>query len=358
MTKEPVTARTAALAAAVLFGASAPLAKLLLEGTGPIVLASLLYLGSGAGLTLLFFISRLRRTGQHTRETPLKASDLGWLAGGVLTGSVAAPVLLMLSLDVTSAATASLLLNFEAAATMLIAAGLFHEAVGRRAWGAAAFITMGGLLLAWDPSAGLLFAPGALGIIATCALWGLDNNLTCRIAGRDPLAIAGIKSVAGGIILAFIAVAAGEVFPPLPTSSPSLVVGFCCYGLSIVLFIVSLRNMGAARTGALFATAPFWGVIFSYAIFGGIPDMAFILSLPLMATGTWLLIGEVHSHRHRHLELYHDHRHTHDDLHHLHDHQNGAVPPGTVHAHPHLHRETEHEHPHTPDLHHGHDHEE
>jgi drug/metabolite transporter (DMT)-like permease len=358
MMKETATARTAALAAAVLFGASAPLAKLLLEDTGPLALASLLYLGSGAGLALLFLISRFRRSGRQPRETPLKLSDLGWLAGGVLAGSVAAPMLLMLSLDVTPAATASLLLNFEAAATMLIAAGLFHEAVGRRAWMAAVLITTAGVLLAWEPSEGFLLAPGALGIIATCVLWGLDNNLTCRIAGRDPLAIAGIKSFAGGVILAFIASAGGEAFPALPASLPTLTVGFWCYGISIVLFILSLRTIGAARTGALFATAPFWGVIFSFAIFGGIPDAAFLLSLPLMAAGTWLLIGEVHSHLHSHLGLSHDHRHAHDDLHHHHDHPEGAVPPGTVHAHPHIHTETGHEHPHTPDLHHGHDHEE
>lgn len=353
-----MTARVAALAAAALFGASAPLAKLLLADTGPLALASLFYLGSGAGLTLLFIAFRSRRTGRNRKEPPLKRSDLGWLTGGVLAGSVAAPVLLMMSLSVTPAATASLLLNFEAVATMLIAAGLFSEAVGRKAWAAAALITTGGLLLAWDPSEGLLFAPGALGILAACGLWGLDNNLTCRISGRDPLAIAAIKSVAGGIILAGSALGVGEAFPPLSVSIPLLFVGFCCYGVSIVLFILSLRNMGAARTGALFATAPFWGVLVSVALFGGIPDAVFLLSLPLMAAGAWLLIGEVHSHRHRHYELAHDHRHTHDDLHHDHTHTRGAEPPGMVHAHPHVHEETEHEHQHAPDLHHEHGHEE
>lgn len=316
-----------ALAAAALFGMSTPLAKVLLSEIGPVTLAALLYLGCGLGLALLMAVRRMT-AGAAGNESSLARGDLPWLAAAILAGGVAAPIVLMASLTVTPAATASLLLNTEAAATALIAVLLFGEDMGRRAWFALACITAGGALLSVAGDGGWGIAPGAIGVMVACVLWGLDNNFTCRIAAKDPLPITLIKGLAAGTVSLAIAAAAGESVPSLPLAGGALLLGFVSYGLSIVLFIVSLRHVGAARTGAAFATAPFLGMVFSFAIFREAPGMLFFASIPLMALGALLLIREGHCHPHLHRDAV-----------------TGAL---TVHAHPHVH-DARHRHAHEKD---------
>ncbi|MDD4308679.1 MAG: DMT family transporter [Thermoplasmata archaeon] len=347
------TAVAYALAAAALFGASAPLAKLLLGGIRPVPLSSLLYLGSGIGLLLFMQASRLV-PGARKREAPLGRTDIPWLAGAILSGGVAAPIALLYGLRSTPAATASLLLNAEGAVTALIAAVAFREAIGRRVWAAVVLVSAAAALLTLDLSGAWGIAPGALLVVAACALWGLDNNLSRHLSAKDPVAVVAVKGTCAGAVSLLLALLLGE---PLPGAGPALLaaaLGLCCYGLSIVLFLRALRGLGAARTGAYFAAAPFIGAALSLIIFRGPPGPQFLLSLPLLLAGAWLLSSERHGHAHAHERLEHDHAHDHADGHHGHAHPDGAGR-GT-HAHPHVHQSAVHDHPHSPDLHHRHDH--
>jgi drug/metabolite transporter (DMT)-like permease len=319
-----------ALVAAALFGMSTPLAKVLLGGAGPVTLAGLLYLGSGLGLAL-FMAVRRAATGAREEDAAITRDDLPWLGAAVLAGGVAAPIVLMASLTVTPAATASLLLNTEAAATALIAVLLFGEYMGRRTWAALVCISAGGVLLAFTGEGMWGIAPGALGVILACILWGMDNNFTCRIAAKDPLPITLIKGLVAGSVSLLLAAAVGEGLPPLPLIGGALLLGFVSYGLSIVLYIISLRQVGAARTGAAFATAPFLGMLFSFIIFREAPGTLFFVSIPLMVIGALLLIREGHCHLHIHRDpgtgalTVHAHPHVHD-AHHRHAHNEGEEP--------------------------------
>lgn len=331
---------------------SAPLAKLLLGQIEPIPLASLLYLGCGLALLVLKIIERVARGG-HQSEAPLTTKDYGWLAGSVVAGGVLAPILLLFSLGVTPAATASLLLNFETVATTLIAALAFKEAIGGRAWLAIGLITLAGILLTIVPQGGWGLSLGALGIIAACVLWGLDNNFTRNISAKDPRTITMTKGLAAGTFSAAVAFALGDQFPPLRLAAGAMLLGGLSYGISIVLFIRAMRGLGAARTSALFGTAPLAGVALSFFIFRGSPTWAFLVAIPLMIIGALVLIREQHGHFHVHEALVHEHAHSHDDPHHAHPHER---PVPTQHAHMHEHGKLGHEHEHTPDLHHRHSH--
>lgn len=342
-----------ALLAAALFGASAPLSKVLLGQIEPIPLSSLLYLGSGLGLLLLGLIGQKNR---HQLEARLVRAEWPWLLGAILAGGVAAPIILMFSLRQTPATTASLLLNFEAVATALVAALIFREAVGKRVWLALVLVTGGSVLLSVDFTSAWGFSIGALGVVAACVCWGLDNNFTRNIAAKDPRQIVTIKGLAAGSVSGLIALVVGQGFPAFGITLLGLALGFFCYGLSIVFFILALRQLGAARTGALFATAPFVGMALSFLIYRELPNWLFWVALPLMLGGTLLLAREDHEHWHRHLTFQHEHRHRHDDRHHQHDHPAAEIPPSGWHSHLHEHPELEHAHPHTPDLHHRHRH--
>lgn len=349
------TALAQALLSAVLFGISAPLSKLLLADVGPLTLAGLLYLGAGVGLFLIQSATFLynRRHGLAALEAPLRQSDVPWLLGAVLSGGVAAPILLMYSLQVTPAATASLLLGFEGAATALIAALLFREALGRRTWVAIGLVTLAGFLLSYDPSAAWGISLGALGVLAACLLWGLDNNLIRNIAAKNPLSIAMGKGLAAGACSLLLAKVFEGGWPVLTRQVPALLLGFLSYGLSIVLFVHALRALGAARTSILFSTAPLAGVFLSIVLFHDIPGWTFFLALPLMAAGVYLLAKEEHMHGHFHEALTHEHRHEHTDNHHTHNHSTGA-PVVRSHSHTHEHTDLTHTHDHRPDLHHRH----
>ncbi|MGH8623276.1 MAG: DMT family transporter, partial [Burkholderiales bacterium] len=240
-----------ALAAAALFGASTPFAKLLLGEVSPVVLAGLLYLGSGLGFALM----RLAQGGgSHPREAPLAARHWTSLGGAILAGGVAAPVLLLWGLARSGAAETALLLNFESVATALVAALLFREAVGGRVWAAALVMLAGGFVLAYEPQAPLAFSPHALAVVGACLCWAIDNNLTRTVAGADPVAIALIKGIAAGSFNLVLGLALGGMFPAPGAAASALALGVLVYGASLVFFIYALRHLGAARTAAYFST--------------------------------------------------------------------------------------------------------
>jgi len=342
-----------AILAAVLFGASAPLAKLLLGEIEPAPLASCLYLGSGIILLLTLGVQRLSGSFQG-KEAPVRRRDLPWLGGAIVAGGVAAPVILMYSLKVTPAATAALLLNFETAATTLIAALVFREALSRPAVLAVALVTLASILLTFDTSGAWGISLGALGVLAATGLWGLDNNLTRNISAKNPLVIVAIKGLAAGSLSFLLALMIGSHFPGWKVTLEAMLLGGLSYGLSIVLFVRALRALGAARTSVLFGTAPVAGIILSLAIFKTLPPTAFWLALPLMGFGTAILLREEHEHTHEHERLVHEHAHFHDDDHHNHLHVEEERP--VNHSHLHEHNEIIHAHNHMPDIHHRHGH--
>ncbi|HEX2945553.1 MAG TPA: DMT family transporter [Clostridia bacterium] len=341
-----------ALLAAVLFGVSAPISKLLLNDVEPVLLASLLYLGCGFGLLIAGMI-RKAIIKNIEKEASLVKKDIPWLTVAILAGGVAAPVILMISLKNTPAATASLLLNFEAVATSIIAAAAFKETLGKRVWSAVALITLASIILTWDASGNWGFSAGAAGVILACFFWGIDNNFTRNISAKNPLTIVTIKGIAAGAVSLMIALAAGSSMPGPGTFAAALLLGFISYGTSIVLFILSMRSLGAARASAFFGSAPFVGALISLILFMEQPGFNFVLSIPFMAAGAYLILKENHSHAHRHERIEHEHRHSHDDGHHTHTHEEGQ---NGEHSHLHVHEEMVHTHAHTPDTFHRHTH--
>ena len=339
-----------ALLAAIFFGASAPIAKFLLgDNIAPIYLAAFLYLGSGTGTFLVRLTQRVRA---KDAEADIKLPDIKWLAGAIISGGILAPIILMISLQYTPASTASLLLNFEGVGTTLIALLFFKEAISRRAWTAIIVITLASIFLSANLKSGFGFSLGALGIILACLLWGLDNNFTRNISGKDPLVIVAWKGLVAGTFSFFLALFLGNSLPSGTTILYTLLLGFISYGLSTMLFIRSMRGLGAARTSALYGTAPLAGVLLSIVIFGEIPSFLFIIATILMVGGALLLVNEHHSHTHIHTALIHEHSHSHKDPSHEH------ADADEVHSHEHEHPAEEHEHDHMPDIHHRHGHDE
>ena len=342
-----------ALGSALLAGANAPLAKLLLGSIDPLFLAALLYLGCGSGLYLFRRLRKSVRKGE-TAEASLEREDIPWLAGATLVGGVAAPMVMLFSLRGTPAATASLLLNFEAVATTLIAWTVFQEAVSRNAWWAVAAITAASVFLSLETSAGWGISIGALGILLAGVLWGLDNNFTRNISAKDPLDIVMAKGLAAGTVSLAIALLSGRPMPALSNVLWALGLGAFSYGMGIVLYVLAQRGLGAARTSALFSASPLVGVLLSLLIFGDTSFFKLGIALPLILLGTILLVIEQHGHLHIHVETRHSHAHNHDDEHHNHSH-NGTS--SEKHAHLHTHDPLFHDHPHMPDTHHRHIHE-
>ena len=342
----------AALLAAMLFGISTPLAKVLLADLSPILLAGTLYAGSGLGLGLWVLIRRLR---EHAgAEAPLQRRDAPWLAGAVLAGGVVGPILLMVGLAQTPASSASLLLNLEGALTAAIAWWVFRENVDRRVFAGMLAIVIGGALLSWNQGSAAGIPWGALGIVGACLCWAIDNNLTRVVSGGDPVQIAAIKGGVAGAINISLALALGATLPGSGLLLAAGVLGFLGYGVSLVLFVLALRGLGTARTGAYFSTAPFVGAAVSLLMLGEKPGELFWVAGALMLLGVWLHLSERHRHEHTHEALAHSHRHRHD-AHHQHDHDfpwDGTEP----HTHPHVHAPLTHIHRHYPDLHHRHKH--
>jgi drug/metabolite transporter (DMT)-like permease len=333
----------AALCAALLFGASAPLAKLLLRDVGPWLLAGLFYAGSGLGLTMY------RRL---VRAEPVRLSrgEAAWLAGAILAGGIIAPVLLMFGLAGMPASGASLLLNAEGVLTAVLAWVVFRENVNRRIALGMAAIAAGALVLSWPGEARFSGAWPALAVIGACFAWAVDNNLTRKVSLADATWIAAAKGLVAGSVNLVLAFAIGDRLPSWLLTGTALGVGFVAYGLSLALFVVAMRHLGTARTGAYFSMAPFFGAVLALAA-GESLTLRLACAGTLMGFGIWLHLTEHHAHEHEHEPMEHSHEHAHDE-HHQHSHQ-VAVPPGVTHTHTHRHEPMVHVHHHFPDAHHS-----
>lgn len=337
----------AALGAAALFGASMPAAKVLLGEVDGWMLAGLLYLGSGLGLSVYRFASGAVLVRLSRAEVP-------WLAGAVVAGGMIAPVLLMLGLTHMPASGASLLLNAEGVFTALLAWFAFRENFDRRIALGMLAILVGALVLSWPGEARFTGIWPALAVLGACLAWGLDNNLTRKVALADAAWLASIKGLVAGCVNVTLAFILGASLPAMSLAAGSMFVGLLAYGISLVLFIVALRHLGTARTGAYFSVAPFFGTLLSILLLHEPLSTPLLVAGVLMAFGVWLHLTEHHSHEHAHGALEHEHEHAHDE-HHQHDHE-GPVAPGTRHTHWHRHEPMVHRHPHMPDSHHRHGH--
>jgi drug/metabolite transporter (DMT)-like permease len=339
-----------ALIAAGLFGIGTPLAKLLLAEISPWLLAALLYLGSGIGLWLVRRIRRMPRV--H-----LEHRDWRWLAAATVAGGMVGPVLLMLGLSAMPASGASLLLNAEGVLTALLAWFVFHENFDRRIALGMLAIVAGALVLSWPSEAQFYGAWPALAILGACFAWAIDNNLTRKVALADASFIAMVKGLVAGTTNLALALLAGATWPAPEMVVLATLLGFASYGASLTLFVIALRHLGTARTGAYFSVAPFFGTLLAILLLNEPVTPQLLAAGLAMALGVWLHLSERHEHGHRHEALEHTHEHVHgeSDSHHDHDHPR-PVPPGTRHTHRHLHAPIEHVHAHFPDAHHAHKH--
>ena len=340
------------LASAVLFGVSTPLAKTLVGTVSPLMLAGLLYAGSGLGLSLVL-LARALAADHDTGIALPKRGERAALAAAIVVGGVFGPVALMYGLAVTAASTASLLLNLEAVFTVLIAWFLFRENFDRRIVAGMLAIVAGGTVLAWAPGGVRGFSSGALLIAVACLCWALDNNLTRKASANDAVAIAALKGIVAGIVNVALALRLGQALPDPSMLASAAIVGFVGYGVSLVLFVLALRELGSARAGAYFSVAPFFGAGVALVLQGDALTWPLAIAGALMAVGVWLHVTERHGHRHAHEYLEHTHAHVHDEHHrHAHDAWDGREP----HTHRHVHEPLVHAHPHYPDVHHRHPH--
>lgn len=337
-----------ALASALLFGAGAPLAKLLLGSTSPWLLAGLLYTASGIAL----FLYRRAHRAPGVRSS---RSDLPFLLGAVGFGGAIGPVLLLWGLQHMPASGASLLLNGEGIFTALIAWLVFRESTSRRIIAGFLSIATGALVLSWPGQASFAGVGPCVAVLAACLCWAVDNNLTGRIALTDATWLAMVKGLVAGPVNLALALWLGAQLPSPPVLLGGAAVGVLAYGVSLVLYILGMRHLGTARAGAYFSVAPFFGALLAVAT-GDPVTPSLVVASVLMGFGIWLHLTERHSHEHTHEQLAHAHEHSHDDGHHDHVHH-PAVAPGTSHSHPHVHEPVTHTHPHFPDAHHRHDHE-
>jgi drug/metabolite transporter (DMT)-like permease len=336
----------AVLGAALLFGAGTPLAKLLLDTVNPWMLAGLLYIGSGLGLTLY-------RAFMHSPSVHLPRDELPWLIGAILAGGIIGPVLLMIGLTGMPASGASLLLNAEGVFTALLAWFVFKENFDLRiAFGMGA-IVVGAVVLSWQGEAQFAGLWPMLAILGACFAWGVDNNLTRKISLTDATWIASVKGLVSGTVNLILACSLGAFIPSLQTLAGAMLVGLLAYGVSLALFVVGLRHLGTARTGAYFSVAPFFGALLAL-LMGDSVTTPLLIAGALMGLGTWLHLTERHEHKHSHEEMDHNHEHVHDE-HHRHEHDY-LVLPGKKHSHRHKHEPLTHTHSHFPDSHHRHIH--
>jgi len=343
MTRFATRSIAGCIVSAVLFGAATPAAKVLLGPLPPVLLAGLLYLGAA----LAVLPAAVRR-----RPVRLDRGNVLRLFGAVMAGGVLAPVLLMLGLSKAPAASVALWLNFEPVATALLAWAVFREHVGRWTWAGAAVVLVAGTILAAPQ--GFEAGVPALLVVAACACWAIDNNLTATIDGFTPAQstfakglVAGGANVALGLLL-------GDGDLPVAAVGGALAVGAVGYGLSLVLYVAGAQQLGATRSQMLFATAPFFGALVAWTVLGETLTGGQAAGGLGMLAALLLASFDRHGHRHRHDPVAHVHAHRHDDGHH--DHAHDDVLPGTWHTHDHRHAPRVHEHPHEPDLHHRHEH--
>jgi drug/metabolite transporter (DMT)-like permease len=333
-----------ALFAALAFGATTPFSKRIGSSVNPQIFAGLLYLGSGAiiGASLVFVPSK-------GKESSLQKSDLWSLSGAVVFGGIIAPVLLLIGLKETSAASASLLLNLEAVFTALGAWFIAKEHASTQVIAGMLAIVAGGLLLSLDPQGNFVVAAGSLGIVGACACWGVDNVLTRPLSLRDARQVASVKGVVAGSLNLLVGLLLGGKFPSFAITLGTLTIGFLGYGLSLVFAVKAMRVLGTARTGAYYGAAPFVGAVVAIVWLRESVGHYFVPASLLMGFGLFLHVAEVHKHTHLHQKLSHEHAHQ-ADIHHSHSHDAGD------HALRHVHDQMSHSHDHTPDDHHRHRH--
>jgi len=338
-----------AILAAACYGVSSPLSELLLKELSPVFMAALLYLGAGLGMLAVKAVTNMKK--QEKKEARITKKEFPFVLGMIVL-DIAAPILLMLGLTMTNSATVSLLNNFEIVATSVIALAIFKETIGRRLWIAITLITLSSILLSAYDLGNLSFSIGAVFTLLACVCWGFENNCTRMLSLKDPLQIVIIKGLGSGTGAMLIVAATKTLSANMLYILFALLLGFLAYGLSIYFYILAQRELGAARTSAYYAIAPFIGVGLSFVIFRQGITSSFVLALAVMILGTYFAAFEKHKHVHHHTQIEHEHRHNHTDGHHNHSHDY----PVTEHSHSHTHEALTHEHPHTPDMHHTHPH--
>lgn len=334
------------LVAAVLFGASTPAAKALLDGMGPLTLAGALYLGAAAFAALF-----ARRGG--TQDQRRSRRNLTLLLGAVVFGGVLGPTAMLTGVRWAPAASSALWLNLETPATALLGVLFFREHLTGRGWGGVLLVSLASVLLAAPQDFAL--APAALFFTLACVCWGLDNNLTALIDGYTPAQSTFLKGLLAGAVNLALARLIGEEPPPGVLFAAAFLVGTLSYGASLVLYVAAAQHLGATRSQLAFATAPFVGVVLSWVLLGESITVVQVVAGLLMGLGIVWGTNDTHHHPHRHDYTRHTHWHRHDDGHHNHSHE--RLPFSGWHTHEHEHEPLEHEHAHRSDLHHRHEHE-
>ena len=340
------TATFFAILAAALYAVNIPLSKILLNHVQPTMMAAFLYLGAGVGLFAYGKVTKEQGERLTRRELPYTI--------GMIVLDIAAPILLMLGLERTNSANASLLNNFEIVATSLIAFFLFREKLSRRLSLAILLVTAASAALSFEGAGSFRFNAGSLLVLGAACCWGLENNCTRMISGKSSVQITTIKGIFSGLGSFLVALAAGERMPHPGWILAVLLLGFVAYGLSINFYIKAQKDLGAAKTSAYYSIAPFLGVIFGMILLGERPGLQFYLGLAIMIAATVLLVKDTiclqHTHFHSHV---HTHAHRHGELVHTHEHAH-------THSHTHVHgaEETSHDHGHSRIEDHDHAHQE
>lgn len=339
-----------AILAALLYGISSPVSKILLKEIPPTLMAALLYLGAGFGMAGVSIYKMLSKSEQIEAKMTLK--EMPYIVGMIVL-DIAAPILLMLGLSLTTSANASLLNNFEIVATGLIALFLFKETIGKRMWLAIGLITLSSVILSVSDFSSFSFSIGSIFVVLACLSWGLENNCTRMLSLKDPLQIVVVKGFGSGIGSLIICFGLKSFSTNWLYMGAALLLGFVAYGMSIYLYIRAQRDLGAARTSAFYATAPFIGVIISWVVLREPITASFTIALLIMLVGTYFAVTEDHEHSHEHMLETHEHKHRHDDDHHDHEHEGLVI---GEHSHVHTHEPKKHKHAHLPDMHHRHVH--
>lgn len=339
-----------AILAAALYGISAPVSKLLLNELSPTLMAALLYLGAGAGMLGVNLFNHLLK--RERLEARITKKERPYIIGMVIL-DIIAPIFLMTGLLLTTSSNASLLNNFEIVATSMIALFIFKESIGKRMWVAIGLITLSSIILSVQDFSSLSFSVGSIFVLLACISWGFENNCTRMLSMKDPLQIVVIKGFGSGVGALIIALFLKETSGPWLYMIVALMLGFVAYGLSIYFYIKAQRELGAARTSAYYAVAPFIGVVVSWIVLREGITSSFVVALFIMLLGTYFAVTEDHQHDHVHQEELHEHKHSHTDGHHDHNHDYPVI---GEHSHEHLHKKKVHKHAHTPDLHHRHSH--
>ena len=324
-----------AIAAAALYAINIPFSRLLLKQVQPTMMAAFLYLGAGLGLLIYSQIAK----GKEESE-PLTKAEFPYTIGMIVL-DIAAPILLMLGLECTNSANASLLNNFEIVATSMIALLVFKEVLSKRLTTAIALVTLASAVLSFEGKGSFQFHTGSLFVLGAACCWGLENNCTRTLSSKSSVQITTIKGIFSGLGSLTVALVVGEEIPGVLWIAAVLLLGFVAYGLSINFYIKAQKDLGAAKTSAYYSVAPFLGVAFGMLILGERPAIQFYIGLAIMVIATVLMIKDTislqHTHEHSHI---HNHEHKHGNLVHSHEHTH-------IHSHTHIHGENEAFHSHT-----------